>query len=59
MDQVVAGNPHSPYARSIILDLERRGYVVYVTTNGVREEAVVKEEGKQDIMPLHINVNDV
>lgn len=56
---VVAGTPSSPLPWSIVLDLERRGFLVYVVVGSSREEDMVKSERKPDIMPLYLNVTDV
>ena len=56
---VVSGALNSPIARSVIADLERRGFIVYVVTSTAVEEQIVKAEGKSDIVPLHLNITDV
>jgi len=56
---IVAGAMHSPVTRSIVLDLERRGFIVYVIVDNVEEADMVKSEGKADILPLKMNVTDV
>ena len=56
---VVAGMLNTPVARSVILDLERRGYIVYVLTSNPPAEQDVKAEQKQDILPLHLDVTNV
>ncbi|KAI9711388.1 MAG: hypothetical protein M1828_001933 [Chrysothrix sp. TS-e1954] len=55
---VVAGVPNSPVTRSVFLDLERRGFIVYVIASSPHEEQLVKDERKTDLMPLHLNVSD-
>jgi predicted nucleotide-binding protein len=56
---VVAGSMQSPVARSVVLDLERRGFIVYVIVDGAEGANMVKSEGKADILPLKMNVTDV
>ena len=56
---VVSGIPNSPVTRSVYLDLERRGFIVYVVASSAHEEQLVKNERKSDILPLHLNVTDV
>ena len=56
---IVAGTMHEPVTRSVVLDLERRGFIVYVIVDGVEEANRVKSEGKADILPLKMNVTDV
>ncbi|KAL8820267.1 MAG: hypothetical protein Q9191_007554, partial [Dirinaria sp. TL-2023a] len=53
---VLAGSPHSPLTKSLALDLERRGFIVYIPVNSVSEERVVKSEGRGDIRPLQLDV---
>lgn len=56
---VVAGSPSSPITKSIVLDLERRGFIVYVITQTTEEEQAVQNEGRVDIRPLHLDIVDV
>jgi hypothetical protein len=46
-------------ARSIALDLERRGFIVFVTVTSPEEEQLVLAESKADIRPLYIDVTAV
>ncbi|KAI5304551.1 hypothetical protein KEM56_006359 [Ascosphaera pollenicola] len=54
---VVAGSPHDAMTRSIALDLERRGFIVFVTTASVSEERIVKNENREDLLPLTIDLS--
>jgi Fungal family of unknown function (DUF1776) len=56
---VIAGPPSSPVTKSISLDLERRGFIVYVVVNSVEEEQIVQGEARVDIRPLHLDIVDV
>ena len=58
---VIAGSPSEPLVRSISLDLERRGFIVYIVCNSVEEEAQVLtyNESRPDIKPLSIDITDV
>jgi hypothetical protein len=56
---VVAGSPAEPMTRSIALDLERRGFIVYIVCNGIEEEVMVQNESRPDIKPLMIDIVDV
>jgi uncharacterized protein (UPF0333 family) len=58
---VVAGSPSEPITRSISLDLERRGFIVYIVCNTVEEEVQVlaHNESRKDIKPLMIDITDV
>ncbi|KAK5016664.1 hypothetical protein LTR60_002300 [Cryomyces antarcticus] len=55
---VVAGTPNSPIAKSLSLDLERRGFIVYVVVSTAEEEQIVKDESRVDIRPLHLDIVD-
>lgn len=55
---VIAGPPSSPITKSISLDLERRGFIVYVVVNSVEEEQIVQGEARVDIRPLHLDIVD-
>ncbi|GLI74597.1 hypothetical protein PoHVEF18_002841 [Penicillium ochrochloron] len=53
---VVAGSPHEPMTRAIAADLERRGYIVYVTVSSAEEEHIVQSEHRADIKPLWLDL---
>ncbi|KAH8793192.1 hypothetical protein BGZ57DRAFT_921639 [Hyaloscypha finlandica] len=55
---VVAGSPSEPITRSISLDLERRGFIVYIVCNTIEEEVLVQNESRPDIKPLMIDIVD-
>ena len=56
---VVAGSPHEPMARSIALDLERKGFIVFVTVTSPEEEQVVQGELRSDVRPLYMDLTSV
>ncbi|KAF2468182.1 DUF1776-domain-containing protein [Lindgomyces ingoldianus] len=56
---VVAGPPCSPMTKSISLDLERRGFIVYIVCSDVEEEQQVHGESRVDVRPLHLDVSNV
>lgn len=56
---VLAGSPSEPMTRSIALDLERRGFIVYIVCNTIEEEVLVQNESRPDIKPLMIDIVDV
>lgn len=56
---VLAGSPAEPITRSLSLDLERRGFLVYVVCNTIEEEIIVQNESRPDIKPLMIDIIDV
>jgi NAD(P)-dependent dehydrogenase (short-subunit alcohol dehydrogenase family) len=55
---VLAGPPNSPVTRSLSLDLERRGFIVYIVCSTMDEEQQVIGESRVDIRPLHLDVVD-
>ncbi|KAM0712248.1 hypothetical protein Q7P37_011342 [Cladosporium fusiforme] len=55
---VVAGATSSPLASAVALDLERRGFVVYVATASVEEETFVRSLSRADLLPLPISSAD-
>jgi hypothetical protein len=56
---VIAGSPTLPLTRSLSLDMERRGFIVYVVCNAVEDEAMVHHLSRPDIRPLTIDITDV
>jgi hypothetical protein len=58
---VVAGEVGSLLLRSLIADLEKRGFVVYVIVKSIDEEDAIREEaqGKGDVRPFLVDVNEV
>ena len=56
---VLAGSPHSPLTKSLALDLERRGFIVYIPVNSVAEEQVIQQESRADIRALNIDITSV
>ncbi|KAI4701697.1 hypothetical protein J4E81_003437 [Alternaria sp. BMP 2799] len=55
---VLAGPPNSPIVRSLALDLERRGFIVYIVCSTMDEEQQVLSESRADVRPLHLDVVD-
>lgn len=53
---VVAGSPHEPIVRAIAMDLERRGYIVYVTVSSADEEHIIRSENRVDIKALWLDL---
>lgn len=47
---------HDPLTRSLATDLERRGYIVYVTVSSTEEDSLVQQEAKSDLRPLWIDL---
>ncbi|PBP20997.1 hypothetical protein BUE80_DR008211 [Diplocarpon rosae] len=56
---VLAGSPAEPIIRSIALDLERRGFIVYLVCNSIEEEVLVQTSlSRPDIKPLMCDIVD-
>ncbi|KAH7374941.1 hypothetical protein B0T11DRAFT_269418 [Plectosphaerella cucumerina] len=55
---VIAGSPSLPLTRSLSLDLERRGFVVFVVCNAFEDEGMVHNMSRPDIRPLTIDATD-
>lgn len=45
--------------RAIATDLERRGYIVYVTVSSADEEHIVRSENRTDIKALWLDLTAV
>lgn len=56
---VLAGSPTQPLTRSLSLDLERKGFVVFVVCNTIEDEMMVQNLARPDIRPLTIDITDV
>lgn len=56
---IVAGSPVSPLTRSLSLDLERRGFIVFVPVSTTTEEQSIENEGKADIRPMSLDLTSV
>ncbi|KAF2634156.1 DUF1776-domain-containing protein [Massarina eburnea CBS 473.64] len=55
---VIAGPPNSPIVKSLSLDLERRGFIVYIVCSDMEEEQQVHGEARADVRPLHLDLAD-
>ncbi|KAF2719901.1 DUF1776-domain-containing protein [Polychaeton citri CBS 116435] len=55
---VIAGNFASPLANNLALDLERRGFIVYVVASSPQEEHYIRAQNRADLLPLHVPVMD-
>ena len=53
---LVCSTFHDALTRSLAIDLERRGYVVYVTVSSTEEDSLVQQEAKADLRPLWIDL---
>ncbi|KAA8893326.1 hypothetical protein FN846DRAFT_546136 [Sphaerosporella brunnea] len=55
---VLAGSPHDAIVKSLSLDLERRGFIVFVVVNSMDDEQLVLSLGGRDVRPLNIDLLD-
>lgn len=55
---VLAGSPHEAVTKALALDLERRGFIVFVVVNSMDDEQLVVGLGGRDIRPLNIDLLD-
>lgn len=56
---VIAGSPDLPLTKSLALDMERKGFMVYVVCGGPEDETCVREFARADVRPLTIDVTNV
>ena len=56
---VIAGSPTLPLTKSLSLDMERRGFIVYIVCNAAEDGALVQAFARSDIRPLSIDTTDV
>ncbi|KAI1748845.1 DUF1776-domain-containing protein [Xylaria castorea] len=55
---VIAGSPSLPLTKSLSLDLERRGFIVYVVCGTIEDEVMVQSLSRPDIRGLSIDITD-
>ncbi|KAL6413714.1 DUF1776 domain protein [Ilyonectria robusta] len=55
---VIAGSPTLPLTKSLSLDMERRGFIVYIVCNAAEDESMVHALSRPDIRPLSIDTTD-
>lgn len=55
---VIAGAVASPLTSALYLDLERRGFVVYVVANTREDEHYVRSQSRVDLLPLRMDLTD-
>ena len=55
---VVAGAVANPLTSALYLDLERRGFVVYVVTNTSEDERYIRSQSRADVLPLQLDLVD-
>lgn len=56
---VIAGSPALPLTRSLSLDMERKGFIVFIVCNTIEDEVMVQSISRPDIRPLTIDITDV
>ena len=56
---ILAGSPHSPLTRSLSLDLDRRGFIIYIPVSTLSDEQLVRSEQRTDIRPLYLDITSV
>ncbi|EPE06194.1 hypothetical protein F503_03023 [Ophiostoma piceae UAMH 11346] len=55
---IIAASPILPVTQSLALDLERRGYVIYIVCGSAEDEQAVRHMSRSDIKPLSIDITD-
>ncbi|ORY70250.1 uncharacterized protein BCR38DRAFT_455075 [Pseudomassariella vexata] len=55
---VIAGSPTLPLTKSLSLDMERRGFIVYIVCSSIDEELLVQNLSRPDIKPLALDITD-
>ncbi|KXL47282.1 hypothetical protein M433DRAFT_159797 [Acidomyces richmondensis BFW] len=55
---VVVGAVANPLTSALYLDLERRGFVVYVVVNTAEDEQYIRSQSRIDLLPLHLDLVD-
>ena len=56
---VLAGSPFSPLTQSLALDLEYRGFIVYIPVGSLEEETAVIELRAPDVHSLNFDITNV
>ncbi|KAK4565385.1 hypothetical protein LTR86_004002 [Recurvomyces mirabilis] len=55
---VIAGAVANPITSGLYLDLERRGFVVYVVANTSEDEQYIQAQSRIDLLPLQLDLVD-
>ncbi|CAK7226773.1 hypothetical protein SCUCBS95973_006311 [Sporothrix curviconia] len=55
---VIAASPALPVTQSLALDLERRGFMIYIVCGSAEDEQAVRHMSRPDIKPLSIDITD-
>ena len=56
---ILAGSPYSDLTRSTALDLERRGFIVYIPVGSLDEESKIADMRVSDIRSLNFDISSV
>jgi hypothetical protein len=56
---VIAGSPALPLTKALSLDMERKGFVVFVVCNSTEDEALVQHMSRPDVRALRMDITDV
>lgn len=56
---VIAGSPTLPLTKALALDLERKGFIVFIVCNSIEDDMMVQNMSRPDIKPLGIDITDV
>lgn len=56
---VVAGSPYSKLTKLVALDLERRGFIIYITVSTIAQEQTIMAYSNSNIRSLNIDVTSV
>ena len=55
---MLAGAVANPLASALYIDLERRGFVVYVVAHTSEDDHYIRSQSRADLLPLHIDLVD-
>lgn len=56
---VLVGSLNAPLTRSLALDLERKGFIVYIPISDLKEEQLVQAMSRVDIRSLNMDITSV
>ncbi|EGZ77221.1 DUF1776-domain-containing protein [Neurospora tetrasperma FGSC 2509] len=55
---VIAGSANLPLTRSVALDLERKGFIVFIVSSGPEDDIAIQNLARPDIRPLGVDTTD-
>lgn len=56
---VIAGSPTLPLTKALALDMERKGFIVFIVCNSIEDDMIVQNLSRPDIKALGIDITDV